>query len=93
MDNKWQYYGNDDVADEKEKRRVHAQGVNGEKEIEKVREIEKTKPGMFTAKQNAVDPRQFAEMLGMPFCLAVNMPGLVFSISLTFSISFSPLTP
>ena len=22
MDNKWQYYGNDDVADEKEKRRV-----------------------------------------------------------------------
>ena len=67
MDNKWQYYGNNDVGDEKEKRRVQAQGVTSDKEIDKVREIEKEKPGMFTAKQNAVDPRQFAEMLGMPF--------------------------
>jgi hypothetical protein len=57
MDNKWQYYGNNDVGDEKEKRRVQAQGVTSDKEIDKVREIEKEKPGMFTAKQNAVDPR------------------------------------
>lgn len=25
------------------------------------------KPGMFTAKQSTVDPKQFAEMLGMPY--------------------------
>ena len=29
--------------------------------------LENKKPGMFQAKQQALDPKQFAEMLGMPF--------------------------
>lgn len=32
-----------------------------------MKEICDKKPGMFTAKQVAIDPLQFAEMLGMPF--------------------------
>lgn len=35
--------------------------------IEELKRIEKEKPGMFQAKRYAVDPLQFAEMLGVPF--------------------------
>ena len=35
--------------------------------ISKLKQIEIEKPGMFTAKKNAVDPIQFAEMLGVPY--------------------------
>lgn len=35
--------------------------------IEELKRIEREKPGMFQAKRYAVDPLQFAEMLGVPF--------------------------
>jgi predicted transcriptional regulator len=32
-----------------------------------VKELENSKPGMFKAKQVDVDPKEFAEMLGIPY--------------------------
>ena len=42
-------------------------GVQNDEEIERLNKLEHDKPGMFQAKQASVDPKQFAEMLGMPF--------------------------
>ena len=68
IDNSWQQYPKADVEDEKTKRQIQNQGVGGDDtKIETLKDIEKTKPGMFHAKKHAVDPMQFAEMLGVPF--------------------------
>lgn len=66
IDNKWQYFESKDVKDEQEKRKFNALGVNSEKDVARVKELENAKPGMFVAKQPTIDPRQFADMLGMP---------------------------
>ena len=43
-------------------------GVGGdETKVNQLKDIEKAKPGMFHAKKYAVDPMQFADMLGVPF--------------------------
>ena len=52
------------------KRQIIKQGTGNDEEGDKVdqlRDIQQKKPGMFTAKKTSVDPKQFAEMLGMPF--------------------------
>ena len=67
MGNEWEYYQGKDITDEKEKRRIMKQGVQNEEDEKKVAEVEKKSPGMFQAKNSSVDPKQFAEMLGMPF--------------------------
>lgn len=66
IDNKWQYYESKDIQDEQEKRKFNALGVNSDKDVARVKELESAKPGMFAAKQPTIDPRQFADMLGMP---------------------------
>ena len=65
--NQWQYFPKADVADEVDKRKVLKKGVQNDEEIERLNKLEHDKPGMFQAKQASVDPKQFAEMLGMPF--------------------------
>ena len=50
-----------------DKRKILKKGVQNEEDIRKLNELEHDKPGMFQAKQASVDPKQFAEMLGMPF--------------------------
>lgn len=68
IDNNWQYYPKNDVKDEHKKREIQSKGVGGnEAKIEELKDIETKKPGMFHAKKFAVDPMQFAEMLGVPF--------------------------
>ena len=68
IDNNWQQFPKADVEDEKMKRQIQNQGVGGDDtKIEILKDIEKNKPGMFHAKKHAVDPMQFAEMLGVPF--------------------------
>lgn len=67
IENQWQYYPKSDVKGEVEKRKLLKEGVQNEEEIEKLNSLESKKPGMFQAKQQALDPKQFAEMLGMPF--------------------------
>jgi len=51
IDNKWQYFPKNDIPHETERRKVHAKGIDENTDIEKLREIEKEKPGMFQAKQ------------------------------------------
>lgn len=36
-------------------------------DIDRVKELKEMQPGMFQAKQVNVDPKQFADMLGIPF--------------------------
>lgn len=67
IENNWQYYPRGDVDDEVEKRKILQKGVQNDEDVSRLNEIEQEKPGMFTAKSQAVDPKQFAEMLGMPF--------------------------
>lgn len=50
MDNKWQYFESQDIKDEKEKRKLNAIGVNSEADIQKMKKLESSKPGMFQAK-------------------------------------------
>ena len=67
IENTWQYYPKADVPEEIEKRRLLREGVHSEEEVWRLAELEENKPGAFQAKSTAVDPKQFAEMLGMPF--------------------------
>jgi len=55
MDNKWQYFENQDVPYEKEKRKLNAVGVNSDADINKMKKLETSKPGMFQAKQPTVN--------------------------------------
>lgn len=73
MDNKWQYFNPGDIKDEKDKRKIAALGVLDEKDIARNKQLENAKPGMFQAKQITIDPRQFADMLGMPFSSLQNL--------------------
>lgn len=57
IDNKWQYYESKDIKDEQEKRKFNALGVNSDKDVARVKELESAKPGMFAAKQPTIDPR------------------------------------
>lgn len=66
IDNKWQYFESKDVKEEVEKRKFNALGVNNQSDVARVKELENAKPGMFVAKQPTIDPRTFADMLGMP---------------------------
>ena len=68
INNSFQQYPKADVEDEVTKRNIQTKGVGGdETKVNQLKDIEKTKPGMFHAKKYAVDPMQFAEMLGVPF--------------------------
>ena len=67
IENQWQYFPKADVGAELDKRKILKKGVQNEEDIKKLNELEHDKPGMFQAKQASVDPKQFAEMLGMPF--------------------------
>ena len=68
IDNNWQEYPKADVQDEVTKRDIQNHGVGSdETKVDELRDIEQSKPGMFHAKKHAVDPMQFAEMLGVPF--------------------------
>ena len=50
VDNKWQYYEGEDVDDEKFKREAIAKGTKNQAALERAREIQSLKPGMFAAK-------------------------------------------
>lgn len=70
IDNNWQYYQKEDVNDEVIKRKIKKMGVEGQDtqdQLTKLKEIETKKPGMFNAKKQSSDPKQFAEMLGIPY--------------------------
>lgn len=67
IDNDWQYYPSADINDEITKRKIAKFGVKSEEDEHTASQIMKEKPGMFAAKQSTVDPKQFAEMLGMPY--------------------------
>lgn len=69
IDNQMQEYPKADVEDEKIKREIQSYGVaaNESHKLELLKEIQQRKPGMFHAKKHAIDPMQFAEMLGVPF--------------------------
>ena len=70
IDNNWQYYQKEDVGDEVLKRKIKKMGVESsdtQDQLNKLKEIETKKPGMFNAKKQSSDPKQFAEMLGIPY--------------------------
>jgi len=68
IDNNWQEFPKADLKDEMMKREVASKGVGKDASaVDMIKEISAKKPGMFHAKKHAVDPLQFAEMLGMPF--------------------------
>ena len=50
IDNKWQYFDKSDIGPEKQKRELNAVGVQSYKDIQRLKDLEYTKPGMFKAK-------------------------------------------
>jgi len=60
IDNNWQYYQKEDVGDEVLKRKIKKMGVESsdtQDQLNKLKEIETKKPGMFNAKKQSSDPK------------------------------------
>lgn len=65
MEGDWEYVPREQTNQEVEKRKVYALGVDENTDLKKIQELSKDKPDLSNAAR--INPREFAEMLGMPY--------------------------